>query len=247
MKKYRFYLYVSLFFLTGSSFAQTVTKVQPFNKVIVSPHIQVTFTEGDEESVTIESCKVTADKLNIEVHNKTLRIYLDSAKEYTKSRRVSDGGYGHNEPAYRGTIVKAVVTYKTLNELSLRGEETHICKSPLNGEKFRMWIYGESAVTLNEVNLDDITATIYGESTLEIKSGSARNQKYVAYGESKVNCFGITGRTGKLTSYGEASFKMNISDEIKMVAFGDAKLEYKGNPTINKGLHVGELEIDKVD
>ncbi len=37
--------------------AQTKT-VEPFTKVIVSPYIQVTFVQGNEESVTINDIKV---------------------------------------------------------------------------------------------------------------------------------------------------------------------------------------------
>ncbi len=247
MTKYKLYATAVLMFFLVKAFAQTITKVNHFDKVIVSPHIQVTFVEGDEESVTIESATVSNDKINIEVKNNTLHFYLDSAKNITKSKKVHDNGYEEKRPVYKGTVVTAVVTYKKLNELSLRGEETHICKSPLTGDQFRLWIYGESDVMINEVNLGKLTATMYGESSLLLKSGTIRDQKYVAYGESKINSLGITGRVSKLTAYGEADFKMNVSDEIKMVAFGEAKLAYKGNPKINKGLHLGEIHIDKID
>jgi hypothetical protein len=247
MKKYCFALLLFIGFTITHSVAQKNYPVNEFDKVIVSPHIQVTFVAGDEESVRIESNSVSSDKLNIEVNNKTLRIYLDSAKEYTRNRKTSHGYEQYKTPVYQGTVVTAVVTYKTLNELSLRGEENHVCKSPLNGGVFKMWIYGESEVTLNEVNLDELVTVFYGESDLFIKAGSIRHQKYTSYGESKVNSYNITGRTSKVTSYGEADFKLNVSDEIKLVAFGETKLHYKGNPVISKKINMGELEIDKVD
>ena len=247
MTRYKFYATAALMFLFVNAFAQTTTKVNHFDRVVVSPHIQVTFVEGDEESVTIESTTVSNEKINIKVKNNTLSVYLDSAKVTTKNKKVYENGYEEKRPVYRGTVVTAVVTYKKLNELSLRGDETHICKSPLAGDHFRLWIYGESNVMINEVSLGKLTATIYGESSLDIKTGTIRDQKYTAYGEGKINSLGITGRVSKLTAYGEADFKMNVSDEIKMVAFGEAKLEYKGNPKITKGLHFGEIHIDKID
>jgi hypothetical protein len=234
-------------FLLVNGFAQTTTAVGHFDKVVVSPHIQVTFVEGAEERVTIESTSVSRDKINIEVKNNMLQLYLDSARHTTRNKKVNENGYEVKRPVYNGTVVVAVVTYKKLNELSLRGEETYVCQSPLSGDQFRLWIYGESNVVINEANLDKLTATIYGESNLEIKAGAVRDQKYIAYGESTVNSLGLTGRSGKLTAYGEADFKMNISDDIKMVAFGEAKLQYKGNPRITKGLHFGELHVDKID
>lgn len=233
--------------IVTNTLAQTKTNVNHFNKVIVSPHIQVTFAEGNEESVTIENSTVDKDKINIEVNGNTLRIYLDGAKEITKNKKVYDNGYEEKRSIYNGTVVTAIVTYKTLEDLSVRGEETIVCKSLLKGDKFRLTIYGESQMILNEVKLKQLQTVMYGESSLEIKAGSIQSQRYVAYGEGKINTLAIASTTSKITAYGEADFQMNVSDEIKITAFGEAKLSYKGNPVINKGLHIGEMQIDKID
>lgn len=229
------------------SFAQTTTNVKPFDKVIVSPHIQVTFVEGNEESVSIESNTVGSDKLNIEVKDKTLRIYLDGAKEITKNKKVYDNGYKERRSIYNGTIVKATVTYKTLRTLSVRGEETIVCSSNLTGKKFNLKIYGESHVILKEVNLGGLRTTIYGESYLDIKSGTITNQRYTTYGEGKINTLGINNNNARITAYGESDFSLNVSDAIKITAYGEAKLQYTGNPVITKGLHIGQMHIDKID
>lgn len=238
---------VLLFFAFKITVAQSTTQVDHFDKVIVSPNIAVTFIEGDEEKVSIEKSTVTDDKINIEVNGKTLRIYLDDAKEVVKTETVYENGNKVKRPIYKGTVVIATVMYKTLEELSVRGEETIICKSVLKGNKFRLKMYGESEVFLNDVNLNELQTTIYGESILVIKAGTVKNQKYTAYGESKVNSLGINSNTTKITVYGESNFKINVSDEIKLTAFGEAVVEYKGNPTISRGLNMGEVKINKID
>ena len=229
------------------SFAQTTTVVKSFDKVIVSPHIQVTFVEGNEESVIVESNAVSSDKLNIEVKDKTLRIYLEGAKEITKNEKVYDNGYKERRSIYNATIVKATVTYKTLRTLSVRGEENIVCSSKLTGKKFNLKIYGESHVVLNEVNLGELKTTIYGESYLDIKSGTITNQRYTTYGEGKINTLGINNNSARITAYGESDFSLNVSDAIKITAYGEAKLQYTGNPVITKGLHIGQMHIDKID
>jgi hypothetical protein len=241
--------YVTILIIFGfkTISAQTTTTVNHFNKVIVSPHVQVTFIEGDKESVTIEKSTVSNEKINIEVNGKTLRIYLDGAKEVTKNEAVYEEGHKVKRPIYNGTVVSAIVTYKTLDDLSVRGEETQVCKSLLKGNKFRLKIYGESQVFLNEVSLGELRTTIYGESLLEIKSGSITDQKYIVYGESKINSLGIKNNTTKITAYGEADFRVSVSDEIKITAYGDASLEYRGNPEITRGLNIGKVQIDKID
>jgi Putative auto-transporter adhesin, head GIN domain len=247
MQKLTFFLVVCMLYAGIQAKAQTEHYVGHFDKVIVSPHVQVTFIQGDKEGVSIKSCTVPEDKLHVAVSDHTLRIYLEGAKEITKTEKTYENGYKEKRPIYQGTVVTAVVTYKTLDALSLRGEETHECESLLDGNQFHLTIYGESTVILDKVNLEELRATLYGESLLEIKSGSITDQVYTAYGESKVNSLGIQGATGKITAFGEADFRMNISDEIKLIAFGEAKLGYKGDPRISKGLHIGGVQIDKLD
>ena len=239
----------SLFFvvMSVSAIAQNnVTKVAAFNKVIVSPHIQVTFIEGATESVTIESSTVEEHKINIEVSGKTLRVYLEGAKEYTKSEKTNKNGYKQRKSIYKGTVVKAIVTYKEIEELSLRGEETIICKSTFTQKKLRLKIYGESQVFLNDTDLKELHATIYGESFLEIKKGNVQDLKITAYGETTINTLGIKNETTKITAYGEGSYRVQVSKRLKVTAYGEATVAYQGNPELDKGLIIGEATIHRI-
>lgn len=247
MLKLRIALPAFAVLLFQTALGQTATNVNHFDKVIISPHIEVSFIQGNEESVTIENSTVDKKKINIEVNGKTLRIYLDGAKEITKNKRVYDNDYEGKRPIYNGTVVTATVTYKTMNDLSVRGEETQVCKSPLTGDRFSLKIYGESHVILTEVNLGELQATLYGESILDIKSGWIDHQKYTGYGESKINSLEVASNTTRITTYGESDFRVNTADEIKITAFGAAKLQYKGNAVVNKGLHFGEMQIAKIE
>ncbi len=186
-----------LFFITASQ-AQTITPVAHFDQVIVSPHVSVTFVEGATETVTLETITVDKSKVHIEVNGKTLRIYLEGAKELDGNETTYNNGSKEKHSIYHGTVVTAVVTYKTLNTLSLRGEEKQVCKSVLAGDKFRLLIYGESKVVLNAVKLGELKATIYGESTLQILSGFIGSQKYTSYGEGKINSLAVGGNSGAI-------------------------------------------------
>lgn len=242
-----FYVLTLTLLFTQNALAQDVIAVEPFNKVIISPHIQVNLVEGEEESVTIESNTETEDKLNIEVNGKTLRIYLDDAKETTKTQIELKNGIEFKGPIYEGTIVTATITYKTLNDISVRGDETLVCKSLLKGEDFRLKIFGQSQVYLNDVDLQKFHTTIYGESFLEIKSGTIQQQKYTSYGVSKVDALAIANEDTRIIAYGEAELKINASNKIKITAYGEASLKYKGNAEIVKGVNIGDTRIKKLD
>ena len=74
-----------------------------------------------------------------------------------------------------------------------------------------------------------------------------KEQNYTCYGEGRINSIAITGSTSHITAYGEADLRINVSDRIKITAFGDAQVHYKGDPEIVKSLHIGDILVDRVD
>ncbi len=161
-KTYVKYLLFTLMILVASNvIAQKKTfDVGSFDEVIISPHIEVIFEKADKQSVVIEDIDVSMDKLNVEVKGNTLHIYLDEAKVYTKSEKVKYDDYKGKHAIYNGTIVSATVYYTELEELSLRGEETHKVVSPIEAEKLHLKIYGEGEVYLKEIEVQEFFATI---------------------------------------------------------------------------------------
>ena len=241
-------IFILIILIGQLTIAQSKTiSVTSFDKVILSPHIQATFVKGNEQSVVIEKSTVALDKINVEVNGKTLRIYLDGAKEVTKNEKTFEDGYKRKRSIYKGTVLTATVTYTNLEELSLRGEETIVCKSPIDQEKFRLKIYGESQVYLNEVELQELHTTIYGESFLEVKKGRTGHQKFTAYGETKINTLGVANKSTKITAYGEGSYRVNVSERLKVTAYGEATIAYNGNPNVDRGLIIGEATIQRID
>lgn len=244
MKTTKSILLVFLLLAGISSMAQNIA-VAPFDKIIVSPHIEVKLVQGTEEAVTIEEALVPKDKINLEVKGKTLRIYLEDAKEVTKNETVYQNGHKRKSPIYKGTQVKITITYTDLKELSVRGEETIVVESSLNREKFRLKVYGEPTVVLNELHLGVFKAILYGTGSVKISSGSVKEQRYTAYGEAKVDALQVRNHTTRITSYGAANFLINASEAIKVTAYGEAMVEYSGDPHIRKGLVFGELKMKK--
>ncbi|CAM3953892.1 Putative auto-transporter adhesin, head GIN domain [Pedobacter westerhofensis] len=227
--------------------AQEVVSVAKFDRVIVSPHVQVTFTQGDKEAVTIENLTVGREKVNIESNGQTLRVYLEGAKEVTKNEKVNEDEQKRKEPLYKGTVLTVAISYKTLHDLSVRGEETIHLKSKIEQENFNLVMYGEAQVDIDEVQLKTMHTTSYGESSLMLKSGSIAEQRFTSYGESKIDALAIKNSTSTATLYGEAELRLNVSDQIKVTSFGEAKIGYKGSPAIKRGLNIGKVQIYKID
>ena len=238
-------LSISFFFSCSSLIAQSITlDVDAFKKVIVSPHIEVTFKKGDKQSVIIESISEPIEKLRADVKNKTLELFLDGAKVTTKSEKESEN---RRVPLYNGTVVKATVIYKDVETFSLRGEERFLFESPIDAQKITLNIYGESEVYLNEVTLKELKVSIYGESFLKIDKGEIDYQQIRAYGESNVNLLNVMSKKTKITAYGDGSFQFNVSEELKVTSYGEPTVTYKGDAKVKQGLSFGEVSIVKMN
>lgn len=237
-----------LFIGVNMTTAQSKTyDVKSFEEVIISPHIEVVFEKADTQSVVIENIDVGYDKLNVEVKGKTLHIYLDDAKVYTKSKKVESDDYSGKHAVYDGTIVSAKVYYTDVDLISLRGDESHKLTSKLTGDEFKLTLYGEPKVYVSDMDLDEFQVTLYGEAYLEVENGRAQRQKIVSYGESEVNTLGVNNSSAKITAYGEGRVRLAVSDDLKVTAYGEASVHYKGNPTVNKGLVIGEARIHQMN
>jgi hypothetical protein len=236
-----------LLFTTRATHAQT-GPVGRFHKVIVSPYIQVTFVQGDQESVTINNTIADSSKLHVEVQDGTLRLYLDGAKDIPHNQRDEryDGGQ-QSHHLYPDHAVIATVVYKKLDALSLRGSETFLCQIPLSAKRFDLHVYGDSKVIFTEVHISKMHTTLYGESSLDMRSGEVNRQHYTCYGDGKINTTAISGQAARVTSFGETEFRVNVSDRIRITSFGEAKLRYMGHPNIVKGIHIGGVDLQRLD
>ena len=247
MKNLKRGIILGLILVGQLSLAQTKKTVKSFNKAVISPHIETTFVQGDEDSVTILENKVSDDKVNIEVNGGTLRVYLDDAKTTTKHKKVYKNGMKMNVPIYKGKILTILVTYKYMDKLSLRGEETTVCESPIDVEHFKLKMYGDAEVTLNDVDIQQFDVDIFGEGLLVIKTGHTGHQHITSYGASEVNLLEVDNKTTKLKAYGEAEFRVNASEHIKFTAYGEAELFYRGTAEVNQGLSFGDSQINRID
>lgn len=223
-----------------------VINVDAFDKIIVSPHIEVVFKEGQKESVSIESITVPMEKLNVKVKNNTLHVYLDGAKITAERKKDNSNSYQRKVPIYKGTVVKAIITYKNINSLDLRGEEKFVFEDNINTKELTLRIFGESQTYMNEVNIQNVQTALYGESYLEIKQGKIENLKITGYGESEVNTLNVDNKAAKITAYGEGVYELNVSEKLKVTAYGEATVNYSGNPSLHKGIVIGEAEISEV-
>jgi len=224
---------------------ETIKLTQNFDKVIVSPHIEVTLQKGNTPSIVIEDINVARNKFQYELNNGTLQVYLEGAKTYTKNKKITSKNYQTKVPLYKNRVVKLIITYTDVKIFSLRGEEK-ITFQNLHQQECKLRIYGKSEVTINNISVNKLDISIYGDSFLKIENGTINKQKIAAYGASKVMAVSVITKETKLTAYGDGVFQLNASNKLKVTSYGEATVLYKGNAQLKKGLVIGDATINRI-
>ena len=226
---------------------KTIDLQGEYNKIIISPHIETVFVEGDKSSIEIESISIPEEKFLYELKNKTLHIYLEGAKTTTKNKKVVYNNTKRKVPIYKGTKAKIIVRHSPVKIFSIRGEEKIEFKSLELATESKIRLYGESKTVINNVKANKLRFSIYGSSKVTINKGKVKNLKVTSYGEATFLATNLIAKEVKVTSYGDGVFKFNASEKIRVSAFGETKVLYKGAATLKKGIIIGSSTIRKID
>lgn len=240
-------LILSLVLTTSLRAQKTIELDEDFNKIIVSPHIEVVFVKGDKSSIELKDITVSEEKFKYELLNNTLQVYLEGAKTYTKSKKIKHNNYEKKVPLYKNRVAQVVITYTDVAIFSIRGEENVVFESPLTQKKCALRFYGDAKVIVKDIKVDDLAVDIYGSSFLTLEKGTVNRQKIRAYGASTVMASNVVAKQTKMTAYGDGSYQLNSSERIKITSYGEAKILYKGNAELKKGIVIGESTIRRMD
>ncbi|MCA6074825.1 head GIN domain-containing protein [Fulvivirga sedimenti] len=211
-----------------------------FNRLVLSPHINLVLETGDTPGVRIEYDNVDKHEINVEVNGSTLRIYLEHAKMIEKTEQVN---YHYSKGIYDGAEVTAYVTFTELEMLEIRGDQWVKVQSPINARQFKLKIYGENDVTFDRVNAEYFKVSLFGENELTVKNGDVEYQKYTLYGDNSVEVSGLKSQHTNTKIYGESELSLYASHELEITSFGEPIITYAGDPIVNKGIIIGEPRI----
>ena len=96
---------------------------------------------------------------------------------------------------------------------------------------------------MSSVETDIFKAALFGDNVLEIESGKSLKQKFVSFGDNEIQARNYEGDITKTRSFGDGEFSFNSAELIKVVAFGDADIQYRGDAYLERGLILGDSDI----
>jgi hypothetical protein len=222
-------------YFTDKPAAEPISQsLPPFEKLQVGPLVNVVLQEGATEHIRIEYEGISADKINYLVKGNKLSIYLDDAKFTVKSEEVVKDGHRLKVPIYRDVKITAYVTYTQLKSIQISGEEKLSCEDALSSKKFRIRQFGETQVKLASLETGRLRVQSFGENRLTIEHGESNVQSYRLFGENRIDTKKMTGYKISTSMFGESSLNVYASDEISLWAFGEVKMQYAGDPQLNR-------------
>ena len=231
---------------TISLTAQIHYDLDSFDKVLISPKINLVLTKGEVESLKLKIRNVDPEKVNVKVEGNALHLYLDNAKKYVKHNKYHLNGRKFKEKQYQGVQVTAYLTYRDLKKLQVRGEQWVIAEDPIEVDKFKLKVYGETDINLASIKTDRLKVGLYGENDLDIDSGIAQVQRYRSFGENRVDTRKVTSRKTKTSIFGEADFNLSVTDKLKISSMGEASITFSGQARVTKGIVLGSSEIRNI-
>jgi hypothetical protein len=237
------FLFVSLT-LAAQAQEEIQKDLKPFTRIIASPRVNLILKKGNSESIRLVYHDVSRSKINIEVHRKTLHIYLDHARKVEQTAAYTDNHhYNSRRSIYDGVSITAYVTYKDIESLEIRGNQALTCDDALESDEFRLKAYGENEITLASLKTDYFKASLYGQNILKIRKGKVVEQKYKLYGENRIDTRDMRSAFASASIFGEGNVRINTSEEVRLDAFGEPSIYVNGGAHVNKRLVFGKTEI----
>jgi hypothetical protein len=239
--------FLTLAFLAGMSIttlAQEVTQsLASFDKIVVSPKINVILQKGDKESIRIQYANISEDEINLEIRHNKLHVFLDGSKLFPKQEKREEGNCTFKKDKYRNATITAFITYRELKSLEVRGEEEVMIEDAISSEKFKLKAYGAAEIEIASLTTGKFKAKMYGENRLKIKDGEIKSQKYKLFGENKINTEAIESKTIASTIYGEGLLRIKASDKMTLTSFGDPYIQLSGAADLTHRIVIGNPHI----
>jgi hypothetical protein len=229
-------------FITSAAFSQSFErKLRSFDKVIVSPKINLVLIPGEKESIRIEYSGVDEERILIEQRGRKLHVYLEDAK-ILDIGEPQDNMFDRRE-RYRHATLTAYVTFKHLTHIETRGEGDVYCDGKIEAKRLKIKAWGAADIRLAYVDAATVKARLYGENMLNILEGDAGHLSYKMYGVNKIDTRGLRSVTSSTTIYGEGRINVNTTEELRVNSFGEPSVYVTGGPVITKGIVIGRANI----
>lgn len=205
--------------IEGSGEIQSeIREVSDFHAIQLDGNYAVIVETGSQEGLRLEAQKEILPNLETRVENGTLVL----ASKNSVNLRPTE-------------VIRAYVTVKILDEISIRGSGIVDVRSSLHNEDFKISLSGSGNVLIPQLETNHLTVDIPGSGMVEV-SGKATRQNVEISGSGGFKGANMSGSSVNVSISGSGSAMVNATDELTANIAGSGLIEYDGSPMINSSI-----------
>ena len=201
--------------ITGQTMKET-RNVTPFNAIALAMSGNIYLSQGDHQSVEIETDKASLEFIETETRGNTLTV---------KTRE----GQWHNLGQ-----VKVYITMKDISQIDVSGSGSITGQTPIRSNDLKMDVSGSGNIKIPALEVPAISITITGSGDINLagKNDEAKLDATIT-GSGSFKADELTVANASVTITGSGSARINVLKALETNITGSGSVLYKGNPVVD--------------
>ncbi len=195
-------------------------QVSGFNAVSFSGMGDITLSQGDQESLTIEAEDNIMPTILTEVRGGTLYISEDQSTRHTWIQPTRP--------------VRFNLAVKNIHSFDLSGAGS-IQSANLKADTLSINVSGAGNIKLDHIEVSELTSGISGAGNVDI-AGTASRQNIHLSGMGNYRTGSLQVRSASVEISGAGNATLWVKDSLTANISGAGSIDYYGNPQVNKNI-----------
>ncbi len=197
-------------------------KVSGFDKILVTGAGKVIITQGDSESLSIETDDNLMEYIETKVNGNTLEIGFTEDTFFS-----SGGGQTALDPSEGFTFRVSVIN---LEAILLSGAAKFEVEK-LKTDQLSIDLSGAGDVTVGDLNANQLDVVVSGAGDIEMV-GKVEVQNILMSGFGRYQAFDLESQVAYVTISGAGGADLWVIDKLEVTISGAGDVEYYGNPSV---------------
>jgi hypothetical protein len=197
-------------------------RVGDFEKIQVSGVGKVIITQGDAESLSIETDDNLMEYIETKVRGNTLEIGFTSDTSFSPG-----GGQKVLEPT-SGFVFRIGVI--DLNDLSLTGA-ARVEIDKLKTDQLNVYLSGAGDISIDDLNGDQLNVHLSGAGDVDL-AGKVTDQLVTLEGVGRYQAYDLESQNATVTISGAGGANLWVTETMTVTISGAGDVKYYGSPTV---------------
>ncbi len=200
--------------------------VKNFKEVELKDYGKLIITQGDEESLLVESPKEIINDIISIVENRRLTLSIRGSLLNRLGHALSSG--------FSGNPILYKLAVKELDLIEVKGAT--VVKSPsFKSKKLKLRLVGAGDISMELLNLRELEVELPAAGQIRV-SGKADSQMVSLTGAGHYQASKLESKNAIVTLQGLGKAVIHVTDTLDATVHGVGEVAYYGNPNVTKNI-----------